>query len=99
MCYDFDFCENCEATVPHEHPFIKINDTKHFREKGWGFGGNQNRGGFLNKLLGNAKTVKLINDIGKVLVEFGKNKLGAKPTKHLTLPKNSPVIPGSTIEK
>lgn len=23
---DFDYCANCEATKPHEHPFIKIKD-------------------------------------------------------------------------
>lgn len=25
---DFDYCEKCEATKPHDHPFIKINDPK-----------------------------------------------------------------------
>ena len=33
-CYispDFDFCENCEATVPHPYPFIKIRDSETFR--------------------------------------------------------------------
>lgn len=25
---DFDYCSKCEATKPHDHPFIKINDPK-----------------------------------------------------------------------
>ena len=25
---DFDYCSKCEATKPHPHPFIKINDPK-----------------------------------------------------------------------
>ena len=32
-CYispDFDFCENCEASVPHPYPFIKIRDSETF---------------------------------------------------------------------
>lgn len=24
VCPDFDFCEKCEATIPHSHPFLKI---------------------------------------------------------------------------
>ena len=24
VCKDFDFCQKCEATVPHSHPFLKI---------------------------------------------------------------------------
>jgi len=26
---DFDYCEKCEATVEHPHPFLKIKDPKH----------------------------------------------------------------------
>jgi len=29
-CFDFDFCEKCEATVEHEHEFIKIK-----KERTW----------------------------------------------------------------
>jgi len=26
VCPDFDFCEKCEATVEHAHPFLKIKN-------------------------------------------------------------------------
>lgn len=29
VCEDFDYCENCEATIEHSHPFLKIKDPKH----------------------------------------------------------------------
>lgn len=29
VCQDFDYCEKCEATVEHPHPFLKIKDPKH----------------------------------------------------------------------
>lgn len=28
VCADFDFCEKCEATVEHDHPFLKIKTLK-----------------------------------------------------------------------
>lgn len=28
VCSDFDFCERCEATIEHEHPFLKIKTLK-----------------------------------------------------------------------
>jgi hypothetical protein len=28
VCSNFDFCEKCEATVEHEHPFLKIKTLK-----------------------------------------------------------------------
>lgn len=28
MCPDFDFCENCEATIDHDHAFLKIKTLK-----------------------------------------------------------------------
>lgn len=28
VCADFDFCEECEATVEHPHPFLKIKTLK-----------------------------------------------------------------------
>jgi len=28
---DFDYCEVCEATKPHDHPFIKIRDPATYR--------------------------------------------------------------------
>lgn len=24
MCPDFDYCEKCECTIEHNHPFLKI---------------------------------------------------------------------------
>jgi hypothetical protein len=29
ICQDFDYCEKCEASVEHPHPFLKIKDPKH----------------------------------------------------------------------
>jgi len=29
VCQDFDYCEKCEATTEHPHPFLKIKDPKH----------------------------------------------------------------------
>jgi hypothetical protein len=29
VCQDFDYCEKCEASVEHPHPFLKIKDPKH----------------------------------------------------------------------
>lgn len=26
ICPDFDFCEKCEATIEHDHPFLKIKN-------------------------------------------------------------------------
>jgi hypothetical protein len=28
VCADFDFCEKCEATIEHAHPFLKIRTVK-----------------------------------------------------------------------
>jgi hypothetical protein len=28
VCADFDFCESCEATIAHPHPFLKIKTLK-----------------------------------------------------------------------
>jgi hypothetical protein len=28
VCPDFDFCEQCEATVEHTHPFLKIKNLR-----------------------------------------------------------------------
>jgi len=28
VCADFDFCETCEATIEHSHPFLKIKALK-----------------------------------------------------------------------
>lgn len=28
VCADFDYCEKCEATVEHAHPFLKIRTVK-----------------------------------------------------------------------
>ena len=28
ICEDFDYCEKCEATIEHPHPFLKIRDPK-----------------------------------------------------------------------
>jgi len=29
VCEDFDYCEKCEQTIEHPHPFLKIKDPKH----------------------------------------------------------------------
>jgi len=29
VCNDFDYCENCEATIEHPHPFLKIKNPAH----------------------------------------------------------------------
>lgn len=29
VCMDFDFCQNCEKSVTHEHPFIKIRSPQY----------------------------------------------------------------------
>ena len=29
ICEDFDYCEKCEASIEHPHPFLKIKDPKH----------------------------------------------------------------------
>lgn len=29
VCADFDFCEKCEDSVNHDHPFLKIRHVKH----------------------------------------------------------------------
>ncbi len=26
VCKDYDYCEKCEATKPHVHPFLKIKE-------------------------------------------------------------------------
>jgi len=26
VCENFDYCEKCEATIEHNHPFLKIKD-------------------------------------------------------------------------
>jgi len=28
VCYDFDYCENCEATKEHTHNFIKMKESQ-----------------------------------------------------------------------
>ncbi len=28
VCPDFDFCQKCEATIEHNHPFLKIKTLK-----------------------------------------------------------------------
>lgn len=28
ICPDFDFCERCEATIEHDHPFLKIRNLR-----------------------------------------------------------------------
>jgi len=29
VCNDFDYCEKCEATIDHPHPFLKIKNPAH----------------------------------------------------------------------
>jgi len=29
VCEDFDYCEKCEQSIDHPHPFLKIKDPKH----------------------------------------------------------------------
>jgi len=29
VCYDFDFCEECEEKIDHPHPFLKIRKPEH----------------------------------------------------------------------
>lgn len=29
VCPDFDYCENCESSCNHDHPFLKIREIKH----------------------------------------------------------------------
>ena len=55
-CHDFDYCERCEATIEHSHPFIKIRTPDSFQNmtvhldslidagSAFGFGGNSARG-------------------------------------------------------
>jgi hypothetical protein len=28
VCEDFDYCDNCEKTIEHAHPFLKIKNDK-----------------------------------------------------------------------
>jgi hypothetical protein len=34
VCYDFDYCQNCEASKEHAHPFLKIKDSAKQRHYG-----------------------------------------------------------------
>jgi len=33
ICPDFDFCERCEATIEHNHPFFKIRNLRQTPKK------------------------------------------------------------------
>jgi hypothetical protein len=44
VCPDFDFCEKCEETVPHEHPFMKIKNSVNYGNRGCGQGFWRGRG-------------------------------------------------------
>lgn len=39
VCTDFDFCENCEENVKHEHPFIKIKEAVSYQGRHHGHHG------------------------------------------------------------
>ena len=36
ICPNYDYCENCEATKKHAHPFLKIKDSDKFSQESYG---------------------------------------------------------------
>jgi len=104
VCEDFDFCETCEDTVQHLHPFIKIKPGQNFGNRrghhqgGHGFGGHGGfgrHGGFggFGHLFGN-----LIQQFAPLISGGGKpKKYKAFIVEHL-LKKNQEVHPGEVIQ-
>ena len=94
VCPDFDYCEKCEDSIEHPHPFIKM------KTPGAPF--NNCRGGapFNNRRGPPAFVKKFMKNIGK---EFKnsmlKNKLKAKVVEHITIQKNQLVKTGTTLTK